>query len=106
MTSETKPIRSTGMSVWFYITFHLIFGHIVTVLEAMVLASNFIVLPRKNVTLQRTPVNLICLVQEKNIIISGLSDYPVLCFIDDLYGLEWSWYTIKGVLNILCINVT
>ena len=27
-----------------------------------------------------TPVNLIGLVQEKNIIISGLSDYPVTIF--------------------------
>ena len=33
-----------------------------------------------------TPVNLIDIVQEKNIIISRLSEYPVtLIFIDDLY---------------------
>ena len=31
-------------------------------------------------SLQMTPVNLIGLVQEKNIIISGLSDYPVTIF--------------------------
>ena len=30
--------------------------------------------------IQMTPVNLIGLVQEKNIIISGLSDYPVTIF--------------------------
>ena len=29
---------------------------------------------------QRTPINLIGLVQEKNIILSGLSDYPVPIF--------------------------
>ena len=33
-----------------------------------------------NPTLQRTPVNLIGFVQEKNIIIRGLSDYPVTIF--------------------------
>ena len=32
------------------------------------------------IKLQRTPINLIGLVQEKNIIISGLSDYPVTMF--------------------------
>ena len=35
---------------------------------------------------QSTPVNLIGLVQEKNIIISGLPDYPVT--IDDLYEIR------------------
>ena len=33
-----------------------------------------------NIMIQRTPVNLIGLVQDKNIIISGLSYYPVTIY--------------------------
>ena len=42
--------------------------------------SNTLPSAAESYTVQRTPVNLIGLVQEKNIIISGLSDYPVTIF--------------------------